>query len=128
MRALLLVTLVAVLVIFSIQVFAQADYTGQATNIRQNERGIAFTVVIRDGSNNEVLRRDQWVSASTYQPEKLSDAIKNVVDRMTQEMYAHTENSKDFIASYKTGVESYTARCGTFVPVDDRPNPQDNRP
>ena len=64
-------------------------YTGQAENVQTNDRGITFTVVVKDGSGVEVLRRDQWVSTGVMTGTQAVDAVKNVVDRMTQEMWAH---------------------------------------
>ena len=120
--------LIIILCLIPLLVFAQEkEYTGQAIDIRQNDRGIAFTVVVKDGDGKEVLRRDQWVSAGVMTAIGLKDAIKNVVERMTMDMYAHTEGSKEFMTNYKTEVESFTARCGTFVPTTDRPNSQDDR-
>ena len=107
-------------------VFAET-YTGQAVDIRKNERGIAFTVVIKDEQGKEILRRDQWVSAGVMEAIDLKDAIKNVVERMTQEIYAHTEGSKEFMTKYKTEVENFTASCDTFVEPKNRPSPEDER-
>jgi hypothetical protein len=119
-----------VLVFCLITTFAVAGekYTGRAEDIRQNERGIAFTVVIEDSQGKELLRRDQWVSAGVMQAIDLKGAIKNIVDRMTQEIWAHTENSEDFMTNYKTEVEVYRATCNSFVVPENRPNPQDMRP
>lgn len=101
-------------------------YTGKAENVRQNERGIAFTVVVVDSQGKEVLRREQWVSTGVMTGLETISAIKNVVDRMTQEVYAHIEGAKQVLTK-KTELEVYRASCNTYVPPELRPSPADTR-
>jgi len=100
-------------------VFAET-YTGRAENIRTNERGIAFTVVVKNEQGTEVLRREQWVSSGVMEAIKLKDAIKNVVERMTQEMWAHKEEAEEFMKNHKAEIENYKASCSEFVPPELR--------
>ena len=46
--------------------------------------------------------------------------IKKVVERMTQDMWAHKEGAEEFLKTYKTEIENYNITCSTFVPYADR--------
>lgn len=118
-----LIGLVLVLVLLmAVNCFAET-YTGRAEGIRATDRGISFTIVITDSKNAEVLRREQWVSTGIMTGEEASQAIKNVVDRFTQEIYAHIEGGK-IVEQDKTILENYRSTCNTFIVPELRPNPQ----
>lgn len=95
-------------------------YKGKAENVATNERGVEFDVVVRDSNNVEVLRRKQWISTGTYSPENIKEAIKIVVERMTQEIWAHIEGAKQAIID-KEEIEAYSVDCSTYVPPSERP-------
>lgn len=106
--------------------FAVCEYTGKAENVSTNDRGVTFTVVVTDCEAKEVLRRDQWVSTGVMTGQQAVDAVKNVVDKMTQEMWAHKEGAKEVLQS-RSFLEAYSAKCSAFSDPQTRPNPQDAR-
>ena len=95
-------------------------YTGTAENIRENNRGVVFEVVVKNEAGEEVLRREQWVSTGVFTPVAVKEEIKKVVERMTQDMWAHKEGAEEFLKTYKTEIENYNITCSTFVPYADR--------
>ena len=101
-------------------------YTGKAESVKANDRGIGFTVVVKNDRGIEVLRREQWVSTGVMTGTQAVDAIKNQVDRMTQEMYAHKEGAKE-VLSKKAELEAYSTSCDRFIAPESRPSPQDTR-
>ena len=117
--------LVLCLCLITTFVFAET-YTGRAENVQATERGLSFTVVVVDGSGKEVLRRDQWVSTGVMEAQGAVNAVLNVVDRMTQDMWAHIEGAEEAVKS-KTTIEAYRSTCSVFTDPTTRPNPQDTR-
>ena len=101
-------------------------YTGRAENVRTNRRGVEFDVVVDDGQGKEVFRRTQWISTGVLTSVEAVDAVKNVVERFTQEMWAHIEGGKEAING-KASLEAYRATCDHFVPRNARPNPTTGR-
>ena len=101
-------------------------YTGKAESVKANDRGIGFTVVVKDDRGIEVLRREQWVSTGVMTGTQAVNAIKNQVDRMTQEMYAHIEGTKEALLK-KVELEAYNTSCDRFILPENRPSPQDTR-
>ena len=82
--------------------FAPETYKGKVDNVTKDDRGIKFDVVIYDSQNKELERFAQFVSAGVMTAAELKNAVKNVVDRMTQEFWAHTEGAEEFMTKYKT--------------------------
>lgn len=115
--------------LFSISVFAQTKsiYTGKAENIQKNDRGITFEVVVRDEQGKELFRREQFVSGGVFDVKGVTDAVKNVVERMTQEVWAHREVSDEVFKKHKAELESFSVVINSYVPVDSRPDVKDVR-
>lgn len=101
-------------------------YTGKALNVKTNERGLEFDVVITKSNGEEVLRRKQWVSTGVMTAVQAKDAVLNVVERMTQDIWAHFEGAKEAILD-KERIEAFKATCEVFVPTKDRVSPQSTR-
>ena len=96
-------------------------YTGKAENIKVTNRGVEFVVVVKDETGTEVLRRDQFVSTGARTGAEAKTAILNVVERFTQDMYAHVEGAKEVMASVAE-LRAYQSSCNVFVETKDRPS------
>ena len=80
-------------------------------------------VIVEDNDGKEVLRRKQWISTGVMTGLTAKEGVKRVVERMTMDMWAHLEGTKEAM-TYKTEVEKYRATCDHFVETKDRPTPQ----
>jgi len=115
------------LVLFGLVTFSFAEeYTGKAENITATERGVSIEIVIVDSRGQEVYRRQTNISTGTKTPEETEDAIKNIVERTTQEVYAHIEGGKAVEAN-KTELEAFSYKCKVYVAPDLRPVTRDTR-
>lgn len=102
-------------------------YTGKATNIKATDRGIEFTVVVKNELGVEVLSRKQFVSTGARTGEEAKTAILNVVERMTQDMYAHIEGAKVVMESLAE-LEEHQSTCNAYIETKDRPSTGTPRP
>jgi len=117
--------LIALLLVFLLVSGLYAEtYTGRAENVKTNDRGIEFVVVVENSKKEEVLRRGQWLSTGVYAPDKVKEAVKKVVEKMTIEIWAHIEGAKQAIVD-KEEIENYRVECSTYVPTTERPSPSE---
>ena len=94
-------------------------FTGKAENIQPIDRGIQFTVVVKDDNGKEVLRRMQWVSTGIWAADDIPDVIKNVVQRFTEDMWAHVKGAEVAITK-KDEIEAHVASCDRFIDTRER--------
>jgi hypothetical protein len=95
------------------------NYTGKAINLRDNGRGVEFEVEIKDETGRIVFNRTQWVSTGVMTATDAKQSIKNVVERMTQDVHAHIEGTKEVLSS-KSDIDSFEATCNIFIEPKDR--------
>jgi len=131
---------IILILLFAGNIFAQEQviYTGKAENVKvetskltkgssvETPMGIAFEVVVKNEKGEEIARIPQYVSAGVMIAEDVVKAVKNIVDRQIQEIYAHTQGATEVIKS-KIAIEAYISSCDKFIESDLRPNPQSPR-
>jgi hypothetical protein len=97
-------------------------YIGRAEDLLKTDRGVEFTIVIENENGEEVFRRRQWVSTGIQDATHAKQHIKNVVKRLTEDMYSHIEGAKEIMDDpvIKKEIEDYRAEVDTFVPKENR--------